>query len=153
MPDLLDRLRTALQGRYEIERELGRGGMSVVYLAKDLRHHRHVAVKVLRSELTASIAGERFLREIEIEASLRHPHILPLFDSGQADLSSRLRHIGRQINDCVKSLRPHDVHLHATTESLASQMRKTDLKQSVTAIPYPTRPCAIRREHGSPPKA
>jgi len=68
-----------------IDRELGRGGMAVVYLARDLKHDRDVALKVLRPELGRSIGTDRFLREIRIEASLQHPHILPLHDSGEAD--------------------------------------------------------------------
>ena len=83
MPDLLDRLKTALADRYTIEYELGAGGMATVYLAEDLKHHRKVAVKVLRPELAAVLGGERFLREIEIVARLHHPHILALYDSGQ----------------------------------------------------------------------
>ncbi len=85
MPDLLDRLKTALSDRYAIEREIGAGGMATVYLAEDLKLHRKVAVKVLRPELAAVLGPERFLREIEIAANLNHPHILPLFDSGEAD--------------------------------------------------------------------
>ena len=73
-----------LASRYAIERELGRGGMATVYLANDLRHRRRVAIKVLRSELAESLGAERFLREIEIAARLTHPHILPLYDSGNA---------------------------------------------------------------------
>src|SRR5689334_14375211 len=68
-----------------IEHELGRGGMATVYLAHDLKHHRRVAIKVLKPELAAALGPERFLREIEIAAGLTHPHILPLHDSGQAD--------------------------------------------------------------------
>jgi tetratricopeptide (TPR) repeat protein/tRNA A-37 threonylcarbamoyl transferase component Bud32 len=78
------RLAAALADRYRIERELGQGGMATVYLAEDLKHRRKVAVKVLRPELTESIGGTRFLREIEIAAQLSHPHILPLHDSGEA---------------------------------------------------------------------
>ncbi len=85
MSDLLDRLKTALADRYAIERELGAGGMATVYLAEDIKHHRPVAVKVLRPELAAVLGAERFLREIETTANLQHPHILPLFDSGEAD--------------------------------------------------------------------
>jgi tetratricopeptide (TPR) repeat protein len=77
-------LAAALADRYRIERELGQGGMATVYLAEDLRHHRKVAVKVLRPELAAVLGAERFLREIETTANLRHPHILPLYDSGAA---------------------------------------------------------------------
>ncbi|MGH9260958.1 MAG: serine/threonine-protein kinase, partial [Acidimicrobiales bacterium] len=84
MADSLTRLRRALAGRYTVERELGRGGMAVVFLAQDQKHHRRVAVKVLRPELAAGLGPDRFLREIQIGAGLSHPHILPLFDSGQA---------------------------------------------------------------------
>ena len=79
-----DRLSAALADRYRIERELGQGGMATVYLAEDLKHHRKVALKVLKPELAALLGAERFLREIEITANLQHPHILPLFDSGEA---------------------------------------------------------------------
>ena len=82
MSDPLAQLATALTGRYVIERELGAGGMATVYLAEDTKHHRHVAVKVLRAELAASLGAERFLREIGIAARLHHPHILSLYDSG-----------------------------------------------------------------------
>src|SRR3989454_11561278 len=85
MTELLGRLRAALLGRYTIERELGRGGMATVYLGQDLKHHRAVAIKVLRPELAAALGPERFVREIEIAAGLTHPHILPLHDSGEAD--------------------------------------------------------------------
>ena len=79
----LNELVTAmLADRYWIERELGRGGMASVYLAEDLKHHRKVAIKVLHPELAESLGAERFLREIETTANLRHPHILPLYDSG-----------------------------------------------------------------------
>ena len=80
-----DPLAAALSGSYRIERELGAGGMATVYLAEDLKHHRKVAVKVLRPELAASLGPERFLREVTIAANLQHPHILPLHDSGVAD--------------------------------------------------------------------
>ena len=80
----LHKLRDALAPSYAIERELGRGGMATVYLARDLRHRRAVAVKVLHPELSAQLGPERFLKEIELTASLQHPHILPLFDSGEA---------------------------------------------------------------------
>src|SRR5215207_10965786 len=82
MTDSSGRLDAALTGRYRIERELGAGGMATVYIAEDLKHHRSVAVKMLRPDLAASLGAERFLREIEIAASLQHPHILPLHDSG-----------------------------------------------------------------------
>jgi serine/threonine protein kinase len=79
-----DHLQDALSGQYGIQREIGSGGMALVYLAEDLKHRRQVAIKVLKPELSATIGGERFLREIEIAARLSHPHILPLFDSGAA---------------------------------------------------------------------
>ena len=77
-------LTSALSDRYRIERELGAGGMATVYLAEDLRHHRQVAVKVLRPELAASLGPERFLAEIRTAARLQHPHIMPVHDSGEA---------------------------------------------------------------------
>jgi tRNA A-37 threonylcarbamoyl transferase component Bud32/tetratricopeptide (TPR) repeat protein len=83
--DLQARLAAALAGRYTIEREIGRGGMSIVYLARDLRNERGVALKVLRPDLAQVLGPERFLREIKVAAGLTHPHILPLFDSGVAD--------------------------------------------------------------------
>jgi tetratricopeptide (TPR) repeat protein/predicted Ser/Thr protein kinase len=85
MDDILTRVQTALRERYRVERELGRGGMATVYLAEDLKHHRPVAIKVLRPELSQALGPSRFLREIEIAAALNHPGILPLYDSGQAD--------------------------------------------------------------------
>ena len=85
MPESLSHLSAALADRYRIERELGAGGMATVYLAQDLKHDRKVAIKVLREELSASLGKERFLREIKVAAALQHPHILPLYDSGEAD--------------------------------------------------------------------
>jgi serine/threonine protein kinase len=85
MNDAVTRLNAALAGRYAIERELGEGGMATVYLAKDLKHNRNVALKILKPELAAAVGAERFLTEIETTANLTHPHILPLFDSGEAD--------------------------------------------------------------------
>lgn len=113
-------LPAVLGGRYSIERELGRGGMARVYLAQDLKHARPVAVKVIRPELAASLGRERFLREISIAARLRHPSIMPLFDSGDADgllyfvmpyedglsLRARLQRDGRlDTSDAVSILR------------------------------------------------
>ena len=83
--DTVARLNAALEGRYRIDRELGEGGMATVYLADDLRHERKVALKVLKPELAAVVGAERFLAEIKTTANLQHPHILPLFDSGEAD--------------------------------------------------------------------
>src|SRR5689334_180962 len=81
---MLDSVKAALESKYSIERELGRGGMATVYLAQDLRHGREVAVKVLHPELASAVGADRFLREIKLSARLNHPHILPLFDSGEA---------------------------------------------------------------------
>jgi serine/threonine-protein kinase len=80
-----DRLVSALEGRYRIQREIGQGGMATVYLARDLKHDREVALKVLRPELGVAVGAERFLGEIRTTANLQHPNILPLYDSGAAD--------------------------------------------------------------------
>ncbi len=85
MSDISSRLNDALEGRYRIEHELGEGGMATVFLAKDLRHNRNVALKVLKPDLAAVVGAERFLTEIETTANLQHPNILPLYDSGEAD--------------------------------------------------------------------
>src|SRR6185312_6971280 len=82
--DTAGHLAEALRDRYLLERELGRGGMATVYLARDLKHDRLVAIKVLRPDLAAVLGGERFLREIRLTAQLQHPHILSLLDSGDA---------------------------------------------------------------------
>src|SRR3989449_459555 len=84
MPELEERLRIALADRYALERELGRGGMAVVFLARDPRHDRAVAIKVLRHEIAAALGADRFLREIQIAAKLHHPRVRPLYDSGAA---------------------------------------------------------------------
>ena len=83
MPNVLERLRAALSDRYAIDREIGQGGMARVILAEDRKHHRRVAIKVMRPEVADAVGPERFLREIEIAAQLTHPHILPLHDSGE----------------------------------------------------------------------
>jgi len=100
------RLSTALADRYRLVRELGQGGMATVYLADDLRHHRQVAVKVLRPELAAALGAERLLREIETTANLRHPHILPLYDSGAVQVEgqeSGVEGSGRSTFECRPS--------------------------------------------------
>jgi len=84
LADALTRLQAALAGHYIIQRELGRGGMATVYLAHDLKHDRAAAIKVVDPEVSSAIGVERFLREIRLAAQLQHPHILPLYDSGQA---------------------------------------------------------------------
>jgi serine/threonine protein kinase len=119
-PGIIDRLNAALSGRYLVERELGEGGMATVYLARDLKHNRQVALKVLRPELAAAMGGDRFPREIEIIAQLTHPHILPLHDSGEVggflfyvmpfiegeSLRDRLKREGRlPVRDAVRILR------------------------------------------------
>ncbi|UCC71373.1 MAG: protein kinase [Gemmatimonadota bacterium] len=85
MAEIPDRLESALADRYPLQRELGSGGMATVYLARDLKHERDVALKVLRPEYTAGLGTARFLREIGIAASMTHPHILPLYDSGEVE--------------------------------------------------------------------
>src|SRR5690349_10255878 len=85
MDEVREELRGVLADRYVIERELGRGGMAIVYLARDLKHDRRVAIKVLRPELSSSLGADRFLREITIAARLTHPNILSLHDSGDAE--------------------------------------------------------------------
>ena len=85
MIDLLTHAKAALAHRYALERELGSGGMATVYLARDRRYDREVAVKVLKPDVAAAVGAERFLREIRITARLNHPHVLPLLDSGEAD--------------------------------------------------------------------
>src|SRR5688500_4386859 len=88
MNALMTELRDGLIGRYEPQCEIGRGGMAVVFEALDLRHQRRVALKVLSSEASAELGNERFRREIRVAAGLNHPHILPLYDSG--DVGGRL---------------------------------------------------------------
>ncbi len=127
----MERLNAALEGRYTIERELGEGGMATVYLADDLKHHRKVAVKVLKPELAAVVGAERFLAEIRTTANLQHPNILPLFDSGEADrflfyvmpyvegdtLEDRLAHEGQlPVSDAVSIATDMAEALHAAHE-------------------------------------
>src|SRR5215216_8157450 len=83
--DALLQLKESLADRYDIEREIGAGGMATVYLARDLRHDRHVALKVLKPDLGAVLGVDRFLSEIKVTANLQHPNLLPLFDSGEAE--------------------------------------------------------------------
>lgn len=85
LPSEVQGLAKALADRYVIEREIGHGGMATIYLARDLRHDRKVALKVLDPELAAVLGVERFLSEIRVTANLQHPNLLPLFDSGDAD--------------------------------------------------------------------
>jgi serine/threonine protein kinase len=85
MPELIELLRSGLEDQYDVERELGRGGMSTVFLAVDRKHDRQVALKVLRPDLASVVGSHRFLQEIKLTASLNHPHVLPLLDSGSID--------------------------------------------------------------------
>src|ERR1700683_3439720 len=99
-PKLTTELRAAFANAYTLERELGRGGTATVYLAADLKHHRQVAIKVLRRELGPLLGSDRFLQEVAIAAKLSHPHIVPLYDSGEAGAGSRTergRHTSRRI--------------------------------------------------------
>jgi serine/threonine-protein kinase len=84
VPESFASLKAALAGRYEIEKELGRGGMATVYLARDVQHDRPVALKVVLPELAAATGNERFQREIRLAARLQHPHILSVYDSGES---------------------------------------------------------------------
>ncbi len=136
-----DRLKTALANRYKIEREIGSGGMATVYLAEDLKHHRQVAVKVLRPDLAATLGPERFIREIETAARLEHPHILTLIDSGEADgflffvmpfvrgesLREKLNHGELPISEAVRILRDvADALAYAHGEGLIHRDVKPD---------------------------
>jgi serine/threonine-protein kinase len=111
MTEIIDRLAASLAGRYEPVRELGHGGMATVVLARDLRHNRAVAIKVLDPVLAGTLGLERFLREIQIDASLTHPHILPLHDSGALDLGS-----GQSV--------PYFVMPYVEGESLRDRLRR-----------------------------
>lgn len=83
--DYRERLAAALGDRYEVDREVGRGGMAIVFRAVDRKHNRDVAVKLLEPQLAAAVGGDRFLREIAIAAKLQHPNIVPVYDSGQSE--------------------------------------------------------------------
>ena len=116
-----DARRHALADRYAIERELGTGGMATVYVARDVRHDRDVAIKVLHSELAQTLGRERFVREIRIAARLNHPHILPLYDSGESE--GLLYYVmpvmqGQTLRDRLRQERtlPIDEALHITSE-------------------------------------
>ena len=117
----IERLTTALADRYRIIRELGQGGMATVYLAEDLKHHRQVAIKVLRPELAAALGADRFLREIETTANLQHPHIVPLFDSGVID--SRLPDDSRLPTADSRLL--YYVMPHISGETLRARLART----------------------------
>ena len=119
--DALAQLKASLSQRYDIEREIGAGGMATVYLARDIRHDRHVALKVLNPELGAVLGVERFLSEIKVTANLQHPNLLPLFDSGEAT------------GCCSTSCRTSKASRCARGSSARSSCRST-------------RPCALHRD-------
>jgi len=142
MAEIPDRLSAALGDRYRLDREVGQGGMATVYLAQDLKHNRRVALKVLRPELAAALGPERFVREVETVAQLQHPHILPLFDSGEADgflyyvmpfvdgesLRQRLKRDGRiPVHEAVRILREVvDALAHAHQHGIVHRDIKPD---------------------------
>jgi serine/threonine protein kinase len=111
LPDVLATLQAALVDRYRFERELSRGGMATVYLARDLKHGRLVAIKLLRHELVTALGPERFLREIQLTAGLQHPHILPLLDSGT-------------LEDVAGGTRPYYVMPYVQGESLRDHLER-----------------------------
>ncbi len=138
MTELLDRLHVSLTGVYSVERELGRGGMSTVFLARDLKHDRDVALKVLRPDLASAVGSDRFLREIKVTAALNHPHILPLLDSGSID-------------DLVYYVMPYvtggslRVRL-VGGEPLSSQQALTICRQVASALDYAHRMGVVHRD-------
>ncbi|HZH39807.1 MAG TPA: protein kinase [Gemmatimonadales bacterium] len=129
------RLSQGLTGRYRVERELGRGGMAIVYLALDEKHSRPVAIKVLRPEISSAIGATRFLREIQIAAQLNHPHILPLYDSGETD--SLLYYVmpyvtGESLRE--RLVREHQMPLHDAVQvgaEVASALQYAHLRDIV----------------------
>ena len=141
MRDVPAELAAALATRYRLERELGAGGMATVFLARDLKHERDVAIKVLRADVAAAVGVDRFLSEIRTTGNLKHPHILPLFDSGLADavpfyvmpfidgesLRARLRQVGRlPIGEVVRIL-------HQLADALAHAHAKGVIHRDIKA--------------------
>jgi serine/threonine protein kinase/tetratricopeptide (TPR) repeat protein len=126
-PDFLGSVQAALGDRYRLERELGRGGMAIVYLARDPKHDRLVALKLLRHELGAALGPERFLREIAVTAGLQHPHILPLLDSGTLQAGGSPYYVmpyvqGESLRDRLERERelPIEQALHITLDVAAA---------------------------------
>ncbi len=145
----LDRLKAVLSNRYTIERELGRGGMAIVYLATDLRHRRRVAVKVLHPELSATVGAQRFLREIETAARLSHPHILPLYDSGQAEgvFYYVMPHVeGESLRDLLE--RERQIGLEETLEIVESVAAALDYAHDRGVIHRDVKPANILFQGG-----
>ena len=146
MSDPIVRLNAALEGRYLIRHQLGEGGMATVYLADDLKHERKVALKVLKPELAAVVGAERFLAEIKTTANLQHPHILPLFDSGEADsfLFYVMPYVEgetlRERLDRDKQLPVDEAVRIATAVAAALQQRTTAASSIATSSP-PTSCC------------
>ena len=120
--NVLAQLQASLTDRYVIEREIGAGGMATVYLAEDLKHGRRVAIKVLSPSMTSAMSTERFLREIRLVASLQHPHVLPLHDSGEADgmlyyclLHRRWLRLRPRRSSCCRSTTPARIRMTPTS--------------------------------------
>src|SRR5438552_16897818 len=175
MADLVERLRAALADRYTIERELGHGGMATVYLARDAKHERYVALKVLNPELAANVGADRFLREIRVAAGLTHPHILPLYDSGQAreflyyampyvegeSLRDRLQRehqlpvgeavrLTREVADALAAAHRHGiVHRDIKPENILPEEDHAGAADCRTARAIGTAGCAQRTETGA----
>ncbi|MEJ2679657.1 MAG: protein kinase [Gemmatimonadota bacterium] len=138
MGTALEHVRSGLADRYVIERELGSGGMATVFLARDRKHDREVAVKVLRSDLAMALGADRFLREIRITARLNHPHILPLLDSGEAD--GLLYYVMPYVSDgSMRRLLPE-----GTTLALDDVLRIT--RQVASALDYAHRHGVVHRD-------
>ena len=130
MPDLptpFEQLTAALAGAYRLGDKLGEGGMATVYLAHDLRHNRQVALKVLKPELTAALGAQRFLQEIQVTANLQHPHILPLYDSGNAD--GGLSDDGVARTRCHVRFSSFGAEIHGTDEE--AELRRMNRSQAL----------------------
>ena len=122
-------LNAALAGRYTIDKEIGRGGMATVYLARDIKHDREVALKVLHPDLAAALGAERFLAEIKTTAALQHPHILPLLDSREAR-----RHPDADRSECDGSTLLFYVMPYVSGDSLRTRLEREGMLPVDTAI-------------------
>lgn len=158
MPDPLARLTGALADRYIIERELGAGGMATVYLARDVKHNRRVAVKVLKPELAAVLGSDRFLKEIEVTANLQHPRILPLYDSGTAgqaesDAAEFLFYVmpfadGESLRDRLN--REHQLGISEIVELTKGIASALDYAHREGVVHRDVKPENIMLQHGEP---